>query len=56
VFDARRSLRGDKPADNVAADPRQAKHLFDSLLESDDRAVPLLLTQLLARLSEATNR
>jgi hypothetical protein len=35
---------------------REAKKLFDELLETDDRAVLVLLTQLLARLSEATNR
>jgi hypothetical protein len=34
----------------------QAKKLFDSLLQTDDRAVLSPLTQLLARLSEATNR
>jgi transcriptional regulator with XRE-family HTH domain len=35
---------------------RQAKKLFDELLRRDDRAVLLLMTQLLARLAEATNR
>jgi hypothetical protein len=35
---------------------RQAKELFDQLLKTEDRAVLLLLTQLLARLTEATNR
>jgi hypothetical protein len=34
---------------------QQAKKLFDELLESEDRAVLLLLTQLLARLAEATS-
>jgi hypothetical protein len=35
---------------------QQAQRLFDSLLKTEDRAVLSLLTQLLARLSEATNR
>jgi transcriptional regulator with XRE-family HTH domain len=42
--------------DDLAVTRRQAKKLFDALLETEDRAVLLLLTQLLARLSEATNR
>ena len=41
--------------DDLAVTRRQAKKLFDELVESEDRAV-LLLTQLLARLAEATNR
>ncbi len=35
---------------------QQAQRLFDTLMESEDRAVLSLLTQLLARLSEATSR
>jgi len=35
---------------------QQARKLFDELFESEDRAMLLLLTQLLARLVEATNR
>jgi hypothetical protein len=42
--------------DDLAVTRQQAKKLFDELLETDDRAVLVLLTQLLARLSEATNR
>lgn len=42
--------------DDLAVTRRQAKKLFDELLESEDRAVLVLLTQLLARLAEATNR
>jgi transcriptional regulator with XRE-family HTH domain len=41
---------------DLAATRQQAKKLFDSLLQTEDRAVLLLLTQLLARLSEATSR
>lgn len=44
------------PPDDLAVTRRQAKKLFDGLLETEDRAVLLLLTQLLARLWEATNR
>lgn len=44
------------PPDELAVVRQQAKKLFNSLLDSDDRAVLLLLTQLLARLAEATNR
>src|SRR3954464_6084803 len=46
---------GPAPED-LAVIRQQAQRLFDSLLESEDRAVLTLLTQLLARLSEATNR
>jgi transcriptional regulator with XRE-family HTH domain len=42
--------------DDLALTRRQAKKLFEELVESEDRAVLLLLTQLLVRLSEATNR
>lgn len=35
---------------------QQAQQLFDELLQTDDRAVLLVLTQVLARLAEATNR
>ena len=41
--------------DDLAVTRRQAKKLFDELLQREDRAVLLLLTQLLARLAEATN-
>jgi transcriptional regulator with XRE-family HTH domain len=34
----------------------QAQRLFDLLLQTEDRAVLSILTQLLSRLSEATNR
>jgi transcriptional regulator with XRE-family HTH domain len=45
------------PAPNdLAVTRQQATRLFDSLLQTEDRAVLLLLTQLLARLSEAANR
>lgn len=43
-------------ADDLAVTRQQAKRLFDELLRKEDRAVLLLLTQLLARLAEATNR
>jgi hypothetical protein len=43
-------------ADDLAATRKHAKKLFDELLESKDRAVLLVLTQVLARLAEATNR
>jgi transcriptional regulator with XRE-family HTH domain len=42
--------------DDLAAARQQARRLFDGLLRTEDRAVLLLLTQLLARLAEATNR
>jgi transcriptional regulator with XRE-family HTH domain len=42
--------------DDMAVTRRQAKKLFDELLQREDRAVLVLLTQLLARLAEATNR
>jgi hypothetical protein len=42
--------------DDLAVTRQQAKRLFDELLKTDDQAVLLLLTQLLARLSEAANR
>jgi hypothetical protein len=42
--------------DDLAVTRQQAKRLFNGLLQSDDRAVLVLLTPLLARLSEATNR
>jgi hypothetical protein len=35
---------------------QQAQRLFDELSQSEDRAVLLVLTQVLARLAEATNR
>jgi hypothetical protein len=38
------------------ADSAPARKPFDGRLESEDRAVLLLLTRLLARLSEATSR
>jgi transcriptional regulator with XRE-family HTH domain len=42
--------------DDLTVTRTQAKKMFDELLRSDDRAVMLVLTQVLARLSEATNR
>jgi hypothetical protein len=42
--------------DDLDVTRRQAKRLFDERLESEDRAVLVLLTQLLARLFEAMNR
>jgi transcriptional regulator with XRE-family HTH domain len=42
--------------DELAVTRQQARKLFEELLRSEDRAVLLLLTQVLARLSEATNR
>lgn len=44
------------PPEELTVMREQAQKLFASLLESEDRAVLSLLTQLLARLSEATNR
>jgi hypothetical protein len=41
--------------DDLEMTRKQAKKLFDELLRRDDRAVLLLMTQLLARLAEATN-
>ena len=41
--------------DDLAVTRQQAKELFDELLKTEDRAVLLLLTQLLARLAEAAN-
>jgi hypothetical protein len=42
--------------EEMAVARQRAKKLFDELLRSDDRAVLLVLTQVLARLAEATNR
>ena len=42
--------------DDLAVTRQQARSLFDLLLQSEDRAVLILLTQLLARLAESTNR
>jgi transcriptional regulator with XRE-family HTH domain len=42
--------------DDLAATRQQAKKLFDELVRSEDRAVLLLLTQVLARLADVTNR
>jgi transcriptional regulator with XRE-family HTH domain len=42
--------------DDLESTRQQAKKLFDALVTTEDRAILLLLTQLLARLSEATNR
>jgi hypothetical protein len=42
--------------DDMAVTRKQAKKLFEELMQSDDRAVLLILTQVLARLVEATNR
>lgn len=41
--------------DGLEVTRKQAKKLFDELLGRDDHAVLVLLTQLLARLAEATN-
>jgi transcriptional regulator with XRE-family HTH domain len=43
-------------SDDLTATKHRAKKLFDELLRTDDRAVMLVLTQVLARLAEATNR
>lgn len=43
-------------ADDLTVARKQAKKLFDDLLLSEDRAVLIVLAQVLARLSEATNR
>jgi transcriptional regulator with XRE-family HTH domain len=42
--------------DEMAVARQRARKLFDELLRCDDRAVLLVLTQVLARLAEATNR
>jgi transcriptional regulator with XRE-family HTH domain len=42
--------------DDLAASRQRAKKLFDVLIRTDDQGVLLVLTQVLARLSEATNR
>src|SRR5262249_15574896 len=44
------------PEEDLGAMREQARRLFDSLVKTQDRAVLSLLTQLLARLAEATNR
>jgi len=44
------------PLADMAVTRQQAKKLFDALLQTEDRAVLHLMTQLLARLAEATNR
>jgi hypothetical protein len=49
-------LPTDVDLDDLEVTRKQAKKLFDDLVRRDDRAVLLLLTQLLARLTEATNR
>jgi transcriptional regulator with XRE-family HTH domain len=41
--------------DDLVVTRKQAKKLFDELLQTEERAVLLLLTQVLARLAEATN-
>ena len=41
--------------DDLEVTRKQAKKLFDELLRSEDRAVMLVLTQVLARLNEATS-
>jgi transcriptional regulator with XRE-family HTH domain len=41
--------------DDMAVTRKQAKKLFDDLMQSDDRAVLLVLTQVLARLVEANS-
>src|SRR4051794_2809464 len=42
--------------DDLTVTRQQAKRLFEELLRSEDRAVLLVLIQVLARLAEATNR
>lgn len=42
--------------DELTVSRQQARKLFEALLQSEDRAVLLLLTQLLARLAEAIHR
>lgn len=42
--------------DDMTASRQRAKKLFDDLIRRDDRAVLLVLTQVLARLTEATSR
>jgi hypothetical protein len=42
--------------DDLAVTRQQPKRLFDDLVRRDDPAVLLLLTQVLARLAEATGR
>jgi hypothetical protein len=42
--------------DDLVVTRQRAKKLFDELLRKDDRAVLLVLTQVLARLAEATSR
>jgi transcriptional regulator with XRE-family HTH domain len=42
--------------DDLAASRQRAKKPFDELLRTDDRAVLLVLTQVLARLAEAAGR
>jgi transcriptional regulator with XRE-family HTH domain len=44
------------PTPDLLVIRQQAKRLFESLLQTDDRAVLILLAQVLARLVEATNR
>jgi transcriptional regulator with XRE-family HTH domain len=44
------------PMEDLAVMRQQAQRLFELLVKTQDRAVLSLLTQLLARLSEATNR
>jgi transcriptional regulator with XRE-family HTH domain len=41
--------------DDIAVTRKQAKKLFEELMQSDDRAVLLVLTQVLARLVEANS-
>jgi transcriptional regulator with XRE-family HTH domain len=41
--------------DDLEVTRKQARKLFDELLRSEDRAVMLVLTQVLARLNEATS-
>jgi transcriptional regulator with XRE-family HTH domain len=42
--------------DELAVTRQQAKKLFEELLKSDDRAVLVLLAQVLARLADATKQ
>lgn len=43
-------------SDDLEVTRRQARKLFDDLVRRDDRALLLVLTQVLARLAEATSR
>ena len=44
------------PTHDLTVMRQRAKKVFDALIQTEDRAILLLLTQVLARLAEATNR